>query len=55
MTKELFKGITKEQLEKLLTDSWERNTDLIRWLYFNHKKVLREYEKTKGKLNVEFL
>jgi hypothetical protein len=47
--------ITKKDLEKITKISNKNYIDLIQWLYNNHKEVLREYEKTKGNLQVEFL
>ena len=46
---------TNEQWEELYSNTTKKHIDLIKWLYDNHKDVLREYEKTKGKLRIEFL
>lgn len=48
-------NLNKEQLEKLMEISNKQYIDLIKWLYDTHKNILREYEKTKGKLRIEFL
>jgi len=53
--REKNKKFTEEEWEKLCSKLSKNNTDLVKWLYDNHKDVLREYEKTKGKLRVEFL
>jgi hypothetical protein len=45
----------KELKEKIEKDSHRILLNLMKWLYVNHKEVLREWEKTQGKLNIEFL
>ena len=46
---------TNKEWKQLYTSQNRKHIDLIKWLYDNYKDILREYEKTKGKLQVEFL
>jgi hypothetical protein len=48
-------NLNKEQLEKLIEVSNKQYIDLVKFLYDHYKPVLREYEKIKGKLRIEFL
>ena len=52
MNKETF---TNEEWEQLYNGLNKNYISLIKWLYDNYKDILREYEKTRGKLRVEFL
>jgi hypothetical protein len=49
------KILTNEKLEELYSKANESYIELLRWLYENHYEILREYEKTKGKLRIAFL
>lgn len=44
--KEIRKAVEKHSIESYM--------ELVKWLYDNHKEVLREWEATKGKLRIEF-
>jgi len=47
--------LDEKKIEKIIgKNSILLYNDIIAWLYKNHKKVLREYEATKGNLRVEF-
>lgn len=46
---------TNKEWERLYDGTVKNHIDLVKWLYDNHKDILREYEKTKGNLGVEFL
>jgi len=48
-------ALNKKELNKLLQGVVRNHTDLVKWLYDNHRSILREYEKTKGNLNIHFL
>lgn len=52
MKKRIF---TNKQWEELYSSLDKKYVELIKWLYDNHKKVLIEWEKTKGDLRIEFL
>jgi len=41
----------RRRISKTSTESY---IQLIKWLYDNHKDVLREWEATRGNLRVEF-
>ena len=46
----------KQKLEKIIKkDAIKNHIKLIKWLYDNHKEILREWEATQGKLRVGFL
>ena len=49
------KDLTKEQIRKLLEILNKQYIDLVKWLYSNHLNILREWEKSKGNLRIEFL
>ena len=44
--KEIKKEVEKHSLKSYM--------ELVKWLYDNHKDVLREWEATRGKLRIEF-
>lgn len=47
---------TKRQLAKMWTEGVKTHTKLVKWLYDNHKAVLREFEKENyGGMQIEFL
>jgi hypothetical protein len=48
-------NLSKENLKKLAEIANKQYTDLVKWLYDNHKDVLRKWEATQGKLRIEFL
>ena len=45
----------KQLIKMFNTDLNKRYNSLVKFLYDNHKKILREWEKTQGKLRIEFL
>jgi len=49
-----IKGINNIE-KKVNKDAHKLFIELVKWLYDNHKDVLREYEKTHGNLRIEFL
>lgn len=54
-TEEDIKTITPQRMKEIVNkDSTKAYVDLVHWLYFHHKDVLREFERTKGNLRVEF-
>lgn len=46
---------SKKELIKLLNGINKTHIDLVKWLYDNYRGILREYEVTRGKINVYFL
>ena len=47
---------TEKEIKKQMTEISNRlYLELVKWLYDNHKDILREYEKTKGRIQIEFL
>lgn len=52
--KEISEAFTKKQLIKLLDSTIKHNTSLVKYLYDNHRAILREWEKTQGNLRIEF-
>jgi len=52
---ELMNEFSKEDLIKLLVGFNRNHIDLTKWLYNHHRDILREYEKTKGNLQIHFL
>lgn len=54
--KEIKEWFTKEELVKLLDDVIKQNTKLVKWLYDEHREILREFEKAMGfKGQIHFL
>jgi hypothetical protein len=45
----------KNMKKKIEKDAHRTLMKLIKWLYDNHKEVLREWEKTQGNVSIEFL
>lgn len=45
----------KELKEKIEKDAHRILIELTKWLYVNHREVLREWEKIQGNINIEFL
>lgn len=46
---------SNKQFEMLLRGITKNHMDLVKYLYDNHIAVLREYEKSRGRLNIHFL
>ena len=46
---------TNEEWEELYSNATQNHINLVKWLYDNYKDILREYERTRGKLKIEFL
>ena len=47
--------IDEAKLKKIINkNAIQSYSKLIKWLYDNHREVLREYEKTLGNLQIEF-
>ena len=45
-----------KKIEKIVKkNALEHHMKLIKWLYDNHRKILREYEKTLGGLRIHFV
>lgn len=49
------KLFTQEEWEMMYDGTFKNHIDLLKWLYDNHKKILREYEDTKGKMHIKFM
>ena len=49
------KLFTQEEWEMMYDGTFKNHIDLLKWLYDKHKKILREYENTKGKMHIEFM
>ena len=45
----------KKLEKKIRKFSIQDSIKLIKWLYDNHRDILREWEATQGKLRIEFL
>lgn len=43
------------ELDRINEISNSKFIDLTKWLYDNHREILREWEKTQGNVRVEFL
>lgn len=50
-----FQNELKEIEKRMNKDAHIILINLFKWLYVNHKDVLREWEKTQGNLQIEFL
>jgi hypothetical protein len=50
-----IKDKIENDLEKINEISNRKFIELTKWLYNNHLEILREWEKTQGKVRVEFL
>lgn len=49
------KKISVADIEKIVQkNALKHHIELVRWLYDNHKKVLREWEATRGNSRIEF-
>ena len=44
----------KKLFEKINAESTKRYLSLVKFLYDNHKPILREWEATQGSLRIEF-
>ena len=48
--------ITEKKLKKIVSrNAIQQHIKLVKWLYDNHKDILREYEATLGTLRIEFV